>query len=121
MTLSNYQNHPGDDIVDLRNVLVRYEDEKDTDGQEQDTEYIEQVDDLMEQFGNWEHAIVNEPVLIADSYFEQYAQQYAEGIGAVEDSARWPANRIDWEEAASDLQMDFAMVDFGGVEYWTRS
>ena len=58
--------------------------------------------------------------LIRDSYFVEYAQQTAEDIGAISPDAAWPANRIDWEAAAEDLQMDYTCVDFDGVDYWIR-
>ena len=29
--------------------------------------------------------------------------------------------RIDWAQAAHELQMDYTSVDFDGVTYWIRS
>ncbi|KKN09800.1 hypothetical protein LCGC14_1043080 [marine sediment metagenome] len=58
--------------------------------------------------------------LIRDSYFEEYAQELAEDIGAIKADAGWPCGYIDWERAARDLQMDYTCVDFDGVTYWTR-
>ncbi len=58
--------------------------------------------------------------LIRDSYFEEYAQELAEDIGAINPDIGWPGNCIDWERAARDLQMDYTPVDFDGVTYWTR-
>lgn len=58
--------------------------------------------------------------LIRDSYFEDYARQLAEDIGAIPDDAKWPCTCIDWEKAASELQQDYTAVDFDGVTYWTR-
>ena len=59
--------------------------------------------------------------LIRDSYFEDYAQELAEDIGAVKRDASWPNNCIDWAQAARELKMDYFSVDFDGVEYWIRS
>ena len=59
--------------------------------------------------------------LIRDSYFQEYAEELAGDIGAIDPKAAWPANCIDWEEAASQLQMDYMAVEFGGVKYWARS
>lgn len=65
--------------------------------------------------GNWY------PVtLIRDSYFEDYAQELADDIGAVNTDASWPNNCIDWERAARELQMDYTSVEIDGVTYWTR-
>lgn len=58
--------------------------------------------------------------LIRDSYFEDYAREFAEEIGAIPDDAKWPCDCIDWEQAASELQMDYTSVDFNGVTYWAR-
>lgn len=59
--------------------------------------------------------------LIRDSFFETYAQELAEDIGAVKDDASWPNNCIDWERAARELQQDYMSVDFAGVTYWIRA
>lgn len=58
--------------------------------------------------------------LIRESYFEEYAEQLADDIGAIDASASWPVNCIDWAQAARELQMDYTPVDFDGVTYWTR-
>lgn len=43
---------------------------------------------------------------------EQYAEQFAEDIGAIDDNATWPNYYIDWERAARDLFMDgYTFVD----------
>ena len=59
--------------------------------------------------------------LIRDYYFETYARELAEDIGAVKADASWPNNFIDWEAAADALKEDYRMVDFGGEEYWIRA
>ena len=58
--------------------------------------------------------------LIRDSYFTYYAMQLAEDIGAIDRNAVWPNTYIDWDQAASELQMDYSAVDFDGVTYWIR-
>lgn len=57
---------------------------------------------------------------IRDSYFEDYAQELAEDIGAINAEAVWPNNFIDWERAASELKMDYMSIEFGGVDFWTQ-
>jgi len=59
--------------------------------------------------------------LIRDSYFETYARELADDIGAIDKNQSWPNNCIDWEEAADQLKQDYTSVDFDGVEYWVRS
>jgi hypothetical protein len=56
--------------------------------------------------------------LIHDSYFETYARQYAEDMGAIDDNARWPCTCIDWAEAAKELQTDYSSAEFAGETYW---
>lgn len=58
--------------------------------------------------------------LIRDSYFETYAQELADDIGAIDAAANWPNNCIDWERASRELQMDYMSIEFDGVDYWTR-
>lgn len=65
---------------------------------------------------DWHHG----EALIRDSYFETYAQELAEDIGAIDKSASWPARCIDWKQAAEELQQDYTQVDFDGIAYWIR-
>ena len=58
--------------------------------------------------------------LIRDSYFQDYAQELADDIGAIKGDATWPNNHIDWEAAARELQQDYTSVEFDGVTYWVR-
>ena len=58
--------------------------------------------------------------LIAESYFQEYAQDLAEDCGMVDTSARWPMNCIDWEQAARELQMDYIPIIIHGSAYWYR-
>lgn len=58
--------------------------------------------------------------LVRDSYFQEYAQELAEEIGAIQAGASWPNTCIDWEQAARELQQDYTSVEFGGVDYWVR-
>ena len=58
--------------------------------------------------------------LIRESHFQDYAQELAEEIGAVNANATWPNNCIDWEQAARELQYDYTGIEFDGVTYYTR-
>lgn len=57
---------------------------------------------------------------IRDSHFKDYAQELAEDIGAIKGDETWPANCIDWDKAAHQLQMDYTSGEFDGVTYWAR-
>lgn len=58
--------------------------------------------------------------LIRDSYFQTYAQEFADDIGAIDRNASWPNTCIDWEQAARELQMDYTSIDFDSITYWVR-
>jgi uncharacterized protein (UPF0335 family) len=66
---------------------------------------------------DWNHG----ETLIRDTYFEDYARELAEDIGAISRDMDWPCNCIDWEEAADELKQDYSSVDFDGVDYWIRA
>lgn len=76
------------------------------------------INSLKEEINSseWQHGLT----LIADSYFEEYAREFAEDIGAISGNERWPANCIDWEKAASELKYDYSSVEFDGETYWYR-
>lgn len=88
----------------------------DWDGEEE-LKTLKDLADQCEGCGDWGHG---EP-LIRDSYFQEYAEQLADDIGAIDRNARWPVNCIDWEQAARELQYDYTQVDFDGEAYWIRA
>lgn len=55
--------------------------------------------------------------LVADSYFQEYAQNLAEEE-QVDTNARWPMDCIDWEQAALELQMDYSYILIHDSTYW---
>lgn len=65
---------------------------------------------------NWYHGAA----LIRDSYFEDYAHDLAESIGAIGKDTQWPATHINWDAAADELKMDYTSVEWDGVTYWVR-
>lgn len=58
--------------------------------------------------------------LIPEDDFKDYAQEYAEEIGAVPESYTWPISCIDWEHAAKELSYDYNYVEFNGDYYYYR-
>ena len=58
--------------------------------------------------------------MIHDGYFQDYAEQLADDIGAINSEATWPNNCIDWKRAARELKMDYTSIDFDGAVYWVR-
>lgn len=125
-----------EDVLDVRDIIERVEEleseieayaEKMDDWQQNadNTEELETLKAILEDLkgyggdeqwrGDWY------PVtLIRDSYFQDYAQELAEDCGMVNTDAKWPNNCIDWERAASELQIDYSTIEIDGVTYWYR-
>lgn len=119
------------DIVDVRDIIERFEY---LDGQRDDAgkpidedegaewEVLRTLLDELTGYGGdhqWQGAWF--PVtLIRDSYFEDYARDLAEDIGAIDRKSQWPYTCIDWEAAAHELQQDYSSVEWDGVTYWYR-
>lgn len=102
------------DIIDLRDI-------------------VDQKDENEEQYNTWKAALdkdagydieelaENEPTMIADDDFEDYARELAEECGMIKDDVSWPMTCIDWTEAAEELQQDYSQVEVDGTTYWFRS
>lgn len=125
--------HNGADILDSRDVIDRIEElETEVGSQTEDTEnypdgpdeeltaelkVLKSLADEASGSPDWPYG----ETLIRDSYFEDYARELAEDIGAIDRNAHWPNDCIDWEKAAEELQQDYTSVDYDGVTYWIRS
>lgn len=59
-------------------------------------------------------------MLIDEEIFEQYAEQMAEDIGAIDRDAKWPYTCIDWEKAANELRVDYSEINVNGRPYLYR-
>lgn len=127
-TISN-----SDDLIDIRNVIERVEELEDqlgpmdeADGTDQDERLelatlVALLDECKGNGGDEQWRGDWYPItLIRDTYFEDYARELAEDIGAIKDDASWPYTCIDWERAARELQMDYTAIEFDGVTYWVR-
>jgi hypothetical protein len=127
-----------DDLIDVRDVIARVEqlraslsndpfrgfDRDPADVADERSELATLESLLAELAGNggdeqWEGDWYPD-TLIRDSYFEDYARELAEDIGAITGEEQWPANCIDWGRAACELRMDYSSVEFDGVTYWAR-
>lgn len=116
MDISNTQ-----DIIDSRDIIERIEElEAEVLDDEEQTELATLkalIEDLSGNSGDSpEYGIT----LIHEHYFEDYAQELAEDIGAIPKDLTWPAYCIDWERAAHDLKMDYTSVEFDGETYYCR-
>ena len=123
-----------DDVIDSRDVVQAIEDlgdlleeiEEPQEGEKRDW-YDDAIERLQELRDLEAEASVYAPdwqygeTLVRDSYFRDYAMELAEDIGVLEGADKWPLTHIDWNAAVAELQIDYAQVEFGGVEYWIRS
>lgn len=121
------------DIIDSRDVIARIEElegdiqdliDEGYDGTDDVTEMLEELDILKafaeegaDNISYWE----NGATLVRDTYFEDYAQELADDIGANIDDVKWPLTCIDWTQAAKELQYDYSVATFDGVDYWGLS
>ena len=108
-----------EDVIDSRDVIARINWLEDTEDEDEQAE-LKALLALQEEAEGYCPDWQDGATLIRDSYFQTYAEQLAEDIGAIDPKASWPLNCIDWEKAASELQYDYTSVEFDGVEYWVR-
>lgn len=109
------------DVIDSRDVIARIDDLQDLEVPDEDEQTeLAALLALQEEAEGYSPDWKYGAVLIRDSYFKEYAQELADDIGAVDRNATWPANCIDWDEAARQLQQDYTSVEFDSVTYWVR-
>lgn len=116
------------DLMDSRDIIERLEELREMRESVESSGKVYEDEDLelsvLEELNtsgenatsDWVHGAT----LIRDDYFEDYARQLAEDLGAIDADAAWPACHIDWEAAATSLQMDYTSLEFEGVTYWVR-
>lgn len=85
-----------------------------------DLEEYTALKSFIEEAGGYSRDFQHGETLIRDDYFEEYAQELAEDIGAIKETG-WPCNCIDWEKAADELKMDYSSFELDGTTYWMRS
>jgi hypothetical protein len=83
---------------------------------EDETARLAQLEALADEIG--EDTMRNGETLIPVDEFEDYAQELADDIGAIDRNASWPLNHIDWEAAARELSYDYTEVSFDGTDYY---
>lgn len=67
--------------------------------------------------GDWQYGAT----LVRGDFFEDFAREEAESIGAIDKNAHWPLQFIDWPAAAEALKADYTEVDFDGATFFVRS
>lgn len=114
----------GDNVIDSRDVIARIEElesvQEDDNFLEDEAEELKVLKEFAAQGENASPDWTFGATLIHDSYFEEYAREFAEEIGAMPNTDSWPGYCIDWAQAAEELQVDYTPVDFDGETYWVR-
>lgn len=109
-------------VIDSRDVIARIEHLESIDPEDRDDDERHEyatLTELREAAGgasDWPYG----EILVRGSYFEEYAEEMAESIGAISADAPWPTRHIDWKAAADELRQDYTEVEFDGVTYWIR-
>ena len=103
------------DVIDSRDIIGRIDDIRQAGGNSSE---LDTLIALAKDGANYTPDMEYGVILIRDTYFQEYAQELANDLGLLDDNPRWPNNHIDWEAAANELKMDYAVVDFDGVDYY---
>lgn len=116
-TLSDAQ----DDTSALSPEEISDAQENVTDAEQALSDWDEENEDELNSLQSIVDDVGTEGTMVRDSYFEEYAMELAEDLGATKNTDSWPLNCIDWEKAAEMLQQDYTSVDYDGVDYWVQS
>ena len=119
----------GDDLLDSRDIDARIAEleaqDSEDDGSGLDELEREELvaltsfrDEARDSTAEWEDGAS----FIHERYFTEYAEELASDITDYDPrNCSWPYTCIDWDKAASDLQMDYTEVDFQGHTYYVRA
>jgi hypothetical protein len=133
----------GDDRLDSRDILERIENLE----LEQDDAHTKEIAmwrKILAEAADYAGASPKDGIFfVKDSYWKNYAIEYADDIGSLTDYARsvqryfssveyepvdlstqWPFRHIDWDAAADELREDYTSVDVewdgSTYTYWYR-
>jgi hypothetical protein len=81
---------------------------------------FDELDGLDSEVGGLSRLAENDPILVNDSHFAEYAEELCKDCGYI--SSDFPSwIEIDWEATADNLKPDYASADLGGKTFWYRS
>lgn len=78
--------------------------------------HLKKLADQLEGYGDWEHG----ETLIRYDYFTEYVEDLLKDCGDLPKDIPWYI-KIDWEETARNIKMDYTEGDFDGVTYYMRA
>jgi hypothetical protein len=102
------------DIIDLRDIIEN----RDSDPEAYDAwnrALMEDIGDTIETVAD------NEPCMIPDWDFMEYAQELADDPGLTSRNDPWPLKFIDWTAAVKKLKRDYRSVTVDGRLYYFRT
>ena len=120
----------GDDTIDSQDLIAALEsydeaieEDNDTYSDEEKAEIKKTYGELAEEVRQLDGCVpdwVYGATMIHEDHFTEYAQDFADGIGAYDHDAPWPLNHIDWEAAANELRNDYTTISYAGHDYLVR-
>jgi hypothetical protein len=115
------QNDIGNDVLDVRDIIERFEEIEDSAADKDEAEQIQKILEELEGYGGdeqWRGSWY--PItLIEDSYFTEYAMELLSDVGDL--PAEIPHYIvIDEDATARNIQMDYSSIDIGDFTYWYR-
>lgn len=109
-----------DDTILVADIIERIDDlENDrfiTEGEKEELEELKVLEEQGSFGGDWDE----DGILINEYYFTEYTREYAIACSSEDLQDAWPYTCIDWEAAADDLQNDYSIINFDGVDYYIR-
>ena len=108
------------DIIDSRDIVERIN-YLEIDTNVDEAEELTTLNAVVEEMEGYAGDKASDGIsLIRDSYFKEYAQEFADDTGVIHRNATWPTDCIDWDQAARELQMHYTNLEFEHVTYWYR-
>jgi hypothetical protein len=114
------------DLIDSRDIIERVAeldariDDDDNPLNEGETDELAELRGVIVDWcevSDWSYG----KTFIADDYFEDYARELADDIGAIDRDAIWPLTYIDWVAAADALKQDYTGYEGFGRTWWARA
>ena len=112
------------DVIDVRDIIERYEALEDAADGLPDAEERCQLAAILDELkgkggdekwrGDWYPL-----VLIRDSHFTDYVRELLADCGDVSASLPWYV-AVDWGQTARNFHVDYTTIDIDGVTYWYR-
>lgn len=113
-----------DDVIDSLNLITRLKElESDQDCgiwlDKEDWEELKTLRELTEEAEGYASDWKYGETLVRESYWVDYVREMLEDCGDIpRDLPSYIA--IDWEQTAENIKVDYATVEFGGVDYYIR-